>query len=131
MVAAELALAVAGDEARKVVRTVTDERRTLLAQRGEHQLAHFAVGQLLAGFRVDDLAVYVVFPDVHAMMLFAGDADTRAVDLGQAVDVEDLDAQFVGDALTHLLAPTLGADNALAQVKFIAQAALLNLLGKQ
>ena len=131
MVAAELALAVAGDEARKVVRTVTDERRTLLAQRGEHQLAHFAVGQLLAGFRVDDLAVHVVFPDMHAVMLFAGDADARAVDLGQTVDVEDLDAKLVGDALAHLLAPALGADDALAQVELITQAALLDLLGKQ
>ena len=65
------------------------------------------------------------------MMLFAGDADARTVDLGQAVDVEDLDTQFVGDALAHLLAPTLGADNALAQVELVAQAALLDLLGQQ
>ena len=128
---AELALAVAGDDARQVMRTVADKRRALLAQRGEHQLAHFAVGQLLAGLRVDDLAVHVVFPDMHAMMLFAGDADARAVDLGQAIDIEDLDAQLVGDALAHLLTPTLGADDALAQVKLIAQAALLDLLGKQ
>ena len=64
-------------------------------------------------------------------MLFAGDADARAVDLGQTVDVEDLDAKLVGNALAHLLAPALGADDALAQVKLVAQAALLDLLGKQ
>ena len=131
MMAAELALAVAGDDARKVVRAVADERRALLAERGEHQLAHFAVGQLLPGFRVDDLAVHVVFPDMHALMLFAGDTDARAVNLGQTVDVEDLDTQLVGDALTHLLAPALGADDALAQVELVAQSALLDFLGKQ
>ena len=64
-------------------------------------------------------------------MLFTGDADARAVDLGQTVDVEDLDAKLVGDALAHLLAPALGADDALAQVKLVPQAALLDLLGKQ
>ena len=64
---------------------------------------------------------------MHAVMLFAGDADARAVDLGQTVDVEDLDAQFVGDTLAHLLAPALGADDALAQVELVAQAALLHI----
>ena len=68
---------------------------------------------------------------MHAVMLFAGDADARAVDLGQTVDVEDLDTKFVGDTLTHLLTPALGSDDALAQVELIAQATLLDLLGKQ
>ena len=49
MCAAVRAGAVAGNDAREVVRAIADERRTLLAQRGEHKLAHLAVGQRIAG----------------------------------------------------------------------------------
>ena len=128
MVAAVRALAVARDDARQVVRAVADKRRALLAQRGQHQLAHFAIGQRLARLRVDDLAVHVVFPDVHAVVLTARNADARAVHLGQTIDV---DAHLVGDAVAHLVTPTLGADHAFAQVKLIAQAALADFLGQQ
>ena len=65
------------------------------------------------------------------MMSLTGNADARAVNLGQAVDIEDFDAQLVRDAVTHLLAPALGADDALLQVELVTQAALGDFLGEQ
>ena len=121
----------AGDDARKVVRAVADERRTLLAQRGENDFSHLAVGQHLARLRVDDLHVHEVFPNMHTVVSLAGDADARAVNLGQAIDIEDFDAQLVRDAVAHLLAPALGTDNALLQVELVAQAARGYFLGEQ
>lgn len=35
------------------------------------------------------------------------DADARSVDLGQSVDIVEFDAQFAGNAVTHLLTPSL------------------------
>ena len=64
---------------------------------------------------------------MHGAVSLAVDADTGAVDFGQAVDVVQFDAQFVGDATAHLLAPALGADDALAQLDLVADAALLDL----
>ena len=121
----------AGHDAREVVGAVADERRALLAQRGEYQLAFLAVGQHLAGFGIDDLDVDEVVPDVHAVVGVAGNADARAVHLGEAVNVVNLDAQLVLNAVAHLLAPALGADDALLQVNLVAQVALGDLLGEK
>ena len=68
---------------------------------------------------------------MHTVMRLAGNADARAVDLGQAVDVEDFDAQLVRNTVAHLLAPALGTDNALLQVELVTQAALGDFLGEQ
>ena len=128
---AEAALAVARDDAREVVRAVADERGALLAQRGQHELAHLAVGHGRTGVGIDHFHVHVIVPNVHAVMLVARYADARAVHLGQAVDVVDLHAQLAGDALAHLVAPPLAADDALAQADAVADAALGDLLGQQ
>ena len=104
--------ACAGDDACQVVRAVADKRCALLAQGCKNQLAHFAVRKDLAGLGVDDLAVHVIGPDMHAVVLAARDTDARTVNLGETVDVKDLDAQLVLDALAHLFAPTLRADDA-------------------
>ena len=64
-------------------------------------------------------------------MRITADADARAVDLRQAVDVVGIDAEFLADGLAHLLAPALRADDALAQVDLVLDAALLDLLGQE
>ena len=89
------------------MRAVADERGALLAQRGENDFSHLAVGQHFTRLRVDDLHVHEVFPNMHAVMSLTGDANARAVNLGQAVDIEDFDAQLVRDAVAHLLTPAL------------------------
>ena len=94
---------------------VPDQRRALLHQRGDHDLAHLSVRHGLQGFGIDDLDIEIIIPVVHARIVFAVDADARAVDLRQAVDIVQLDAQTLADALAHLLAPALGADDALLQ----------------
>lgn len=68
---------------------------------------------------------------MHTVVSLAGDANARAVNLGQAIDIEDFDAQLVRDAVAHLLAPALGTDNALLQVELVAQAARGYFLGEQ
>ena len=106
----------AGQQAGEVAGAVADHRHRLLGERGEHQLAAFAVGQHLSGDRVDDLGVEVVFPDVRAVLVadeLAGHA--RAHDLGQAIHVDRVDAQHALDLGAHLVGPRLGAEHAQPQ----------------
>ena len=121
----------AGHDARQVVRAVADQRRALLSERRDDELAVFAVRQHRAGLRVDDLEVDEIVPVVHAALVRAAHADARAVHLGEAVNVVQLDAELVRDAAAHLVAPALAADDALSQVDFVADAALFDLLGQQ
>ncbi len=65
------------------------------------------------------------------MAALAADADTRAVDFGEAVDVVVLHAERVNDALADLLARTLGARDELLELDLVLDAALLDLLGQQ
>ena len=58
-------------------------------------------------------------------------AHAGAVDLGEAVDVVELHAELAGDALAHLLAPALAADEALGEGELVADALLGDALGKQ
>ena len=86
---------------------VTDERCSLLLQSRDDQLAQFAVRQDFSCLRIDDLEVEVVVEVMHAGLVLAVDGDARSVDLGQSVNVIELDAQFVSDTGTHLRAPAL------------------------
>jgi len=55
----------------------------------------------------------------------------RPVDLGQPVDVVQLDAEFAGDPAPHLLAPPLRADQPLGQRQRVPDAAARDLLRQQ
>ena len=68
---------------------------------------------------------------MHALIVIATNADAGAVHFGQAVDVVNLNAQFILDALAHLLAPTLGTDDALLQGDLVVDAAGLDFLGQK
>ena len=68
---------------------------------------------------------------MHGSLGLAVDGDAGAVHLGEAVDVVQVHAQFIGDALAHLVAPALGADHALSQAYLIPDPPLRNLLGQQ
>ena len=74
--------AVARQRAGKVMRAVTNQRRALLAKRGDYQLAHLSVGQDLAGFGIHNFKEHIVVPHVHAAVVIAADADARPVNLG-------------------------------------------------
>ena len=110
---------------------VPDEGRAFLDEGRDDDLAGLAVRNGLQGDRVDDLDVEEVVPVVHAGVILAADADAGAVDLGQAVDVVEFDAEFFGDALSHGVAPALGTDDTLLQVDLVLDAALLDLLGEE
>ena len=68
---------------------------------------------------------------MHGIAFLTADTDAGAVDLGQAVDIVELDAEQVLDTLAHLVAPALGADDALLELNLVAQAALLDFLAEQ
>ena len=123
--------ALAADNAAQVMRAEADERRALFLQRGEDDFARLAIGHKLAGLGVDDLEIQEIAPHVHGIALLAADTDAGAVDLGQAVDIVELDAEQVLDTLAHLVAPALGADDALLELNLVAQAALLDFLAEQ
>ena len=99
--------ASAGDNTGQVMGTIANQRSAFLDQCGNDDLADLAVRQIFAGNRVDDLQVDIVIPVVHSAVFLAADADARSVDLGQSVDIVEFDAQFAGNAVTHLLTPSL------------------------
>ena len=68
---------------------------------------------------------------MDAAIVIAAHAHARAIDLSEAVDVVELDAQLVGDALAHLLAPALGTNEALREGELVADAFLGNALGQK
>ena len=110
--------------------TEANQGRAFLLKGGQDNLTRLAVGHQLAGVRVHNLNVHVIRPDVHGGVGLTVDTDARAIDLGKAVNVVELHTQLVGDAGTHLLTPTLGADDALAQLDAVLNTPSLNLLGQ-
>ena len=122
------ARAFSGNGAGQIVRAIADERRAFLLQGGDHQFANGALGHGLAGFGIDDFKIHIVIEHMHAAVLVAADADARAIDFRQPIDVIQRNAQFAGDALAHFFAPALGTDDALFQLEFIADTAPGDLL---
>src|SRR5690349_10367671 len=100
-------------QTRQVARAVADHRQRLLGERREDELALGAVGQHGAGVGIDDLGIEVILPDDGAVLrLDALARDTGSHDLGEAVDVDRIDAGLRLDVLSHRLGPRLGAEDA-------------------
>ena len=97
----------------------------------DDDLAPLAVGHVLAGRGIDDLQIQIVVPVMHACVVLAVDADTGSIDLCQSVNIIQFNAELRGDALAHLLAPALRADDALLEMNLISNASLFNLLGQK
>ena len=113
------------------MRPIPDEGRALLDERRDDDLAGLTVRDGFQRDRVDDLDVEEVVPVVHAGVVLAVDADAGTVDLGEAVDVVEFDAEFFRDALSHGFAPALGTDDTFLQVDLVLDAALFDLLGEE
>ena len=97
----------------EVAGAVANHRARFPGERGEDQLPHLAVGQHLAGRRVDDLGVEVIFPDVEPVLaLHALGGDAGADDLRQSVDVQRLHVEAGFDLAAHRVGPRLGAEHA-------------------
>ena len=94
---------------------VAQQRKRLLCDGGEYQLALAALGQHLAGVRVDDLSDEVVLVDVHPSLGGALEGDTGAGQLGEPVDIIRLDAQGILNVLAHLLGPGFRTEYARLQ----------------
>ena len=105
------------EQRRHVAGAEPQDGHGLLAERGEHEFAGFAVGQRLAAIRVDDLGIEVVFEDMDAVLAVALGPHAGPDDLGQPVDVVGLDAGGLLDVLPHGVGPGLGAEDAGPQGK--------------
>ena len=92
-------------------RAVAQQRHGFAVDGGEHQLAHFSVGNGLQRVRIDDFHDVVVLPDVHSVLLFALEGHARAAHFRHSEGVVCLDAQHLLDALAGVLAVGLGADD--------------------
>ena len=66
---------------------------------------------------IDDLAVELVLGDVQTAALGAFHGHAGAHDLGEAVHIAVLNAQLVGDLLTHVLRAGLGAEDAAGDLE--------------
>ena len=63
---------------------------------------------------------------MHPRVLLAVYRDARAVDFRQAVDVEELYAERLVDALAYLVAPALGAEYPAFEADLVFHAALVH-----
>ena len=111
--------------------SVTDKGSAFLYESCDNNFAHFAVGNRFARLRVDNFKIEVIVPVVHTLVVFAVDTDTGAVNLSKSVDIIKLDAEGISDMLTHFVAPSLRADNALFQVDVLLDASLFDLLSEK
>ena len=68
---------------------------------------------------------------MHPLVAGAVDRDTRAIDLGQPVDVKQFDTELVADPRAHPVAPAFRADDPLFERDFIRQTAFLHLFRQQ
>ena len=106
----------AGQQRGQVAGAVSDQRRTLLGQRGKHQFAFFAVRQNLLRLRVDDFRVEIILPHgqtVLRLQTFLRDAGAHH--FRQTVDVGGLDGGVGLHRIAHGNAPWFGAEDADAQ----------------
>ena len=103
----------AGHQPREIAGAVTNHRTRFLRERGENELPHLAVEQHLAGRRVDDLGVEVVFPEVEPVLaLRTFGRNARAYDFRKPVDIERLHVEAGFDLVAHRSGPGLGAEHA-------------------
>jgi len=58
----------ARQQPRQVAGAVTDDRKRLLGERGEDELALFAVAKHAAGFGIDHLGIEMILPDMQAIL---------------------------------------------------------------
>ncbi len=107
---------------RQVAGPVPQQRRRLLPQGREHELALVAIGDGLERVGVDDLDDEVVGPVVDAVVRRALDPDTRPVELRHPVDVERLDAERLLDAPAHRVTPALRPEDPDPQRELVAHA---------
>jgi len=70
-----------------------------------------AFGQHLAGFRIHNLGVEMIFEDVQPVLRFAFDGNAGPDDLRQSVDIVGADATRRFNAAAHGIGPRLGAEN--------------------
>ena len=100
--------------------------KRFLGQRGEHQLALFAVGQHRAGLGIDHLGIEMILPDMQAVLgLDAFLRDAGADHFGQAVDIGGVHVERLLDLGAHRVGPGLGAEDAELQRRFARVEALL------
>jgi hypothetical protein len=103
----------ARQQPRQVAGAVADDRKALLGQRGEHQLALFAVGQHRAGPGIDHFGIEMILPDMQAVLgLDAFLRDAGADHFGQAVDVGGVHVEGLLDLDAHRIGPRFGAEDA-------------------
>ena len=123
--------ALTRNDARKIVRTITYERSTFFAQRGDNELADLSIREHLARLGIHDLEVAIVIPYMHAAFIIARNTNAGTVYFRKTVDVIDLHAQFISDTLTHLVTPTLGSDDRALKIQLITHATLGDLFGQE
>ena len=97
----------------EIARAIADHRHCLLAEGGENELTQRAIGQDLAAYRIDDLGIKVVFPDMQTILAFdALVGNARAHHLRQAVDIHGMHIAGLFDFLAHAVGPGLGPEDA-------------------
>ena len=109
-------------ERAEVARAVAQHRRALARDGRVHELADLAVGDRLAGGRVEALDDEVVLRDVHAVAALALAGHAGADDLGEAVVVGGRHRQALLDLGAELLAAGLRAEQAEAQLEVLRAA---------
>src|ERR1700694_3355465 len=93
-----------------VARAIAEHRQCLLGERRDDELARLALGDRPPAAGVDDLEEKMVLPAVQPVLRLALDGYARPHDLGQAINVDRLQAKPDLDLAPHGLAPWLGAE---------------------
>ena len=91
------AFALTSDDARDVARTIANERRAFLGERGHDHFAPLPIRHGLERLRIDDLDDEMILAYMQTILRFTLASHTRAHDLGKTIDIVDLDTELVLD----------------------------------
>ena len=68
---------------------------------------------------------------MDALIIFTADANAWAIDFRQTINIIQLNAQLLGNAIPHLLSPALRTNDTLAEIQLICHTTLLDFLCQQ
>ena len=113
------------------MRSETQERCAFLYKSSNYYLALYPVRNGLFCFRVDYFNINIIVPVVHTVIFRTADTYTGSVYFGKTVNIVYFNAKLSFYVVTHLIAPTLRAENTLLKINLITHIAFVYLLGKK
>ena len=85
--------------------TEAKQRCSLFHQRRNNNFAGFTIRHRLTCLGIDNFNIHIIIPVMDPLLLLTGNTDTGTINLGQTIDIIELNSKLISDIFTHLLTP--------------------------